>query len=99
MCKFYEDGDFGHGNCLLDGESCDYEDGEDDCITFEPSEYDVLNGYFEDDPIGFKMWNWENRGCPKCRTSKIEKSVERIEYLVISEYLCLTCNHKEKIED
>lgn len=66
MCKYCETYDDVIGEiCLLTGKSCFVEC---DC-GFEPDEYDVMNGYFDDDPEGLERWQKEQKGI-SCKTCK-----------------------------
>ena len=88
MCKFQEYNDLNQEICLHDGKLC----CEGDC--FVPSEYDVINGYFEDDPAGLRRWIWNNKGCPKCKSKLIV--IEDEYYYSLAK--CLNCKHEEELD-
>ena len=91
MCKHQEYDDFGQEVCLLSDKRC--YDG-DDCQAEEPGEYDVINGYFDDDPNGLRKWIWKNQGCPECKS--INTEVEHNLYFTL--YICKDCNNKEEVD-
>ena len=88
MCKYQEYNEFNQEICTLTGTLC-----EGACDLEEPSEYDVINGYFDDDPEGYKRWRWENYGCPKCKQKLL--TIEDLDYCTL--YKCLLCGYKEEI--
>ena len=69
MCQFEEESDLDGTYCTLDGKKCQYEDDMPDCIAFDPSEYDVMNGFYSDDPEGLAMWRKRRKGI-SCKTCK-----------------------------
>ena len=77
MCKWQEYDDLGQEVCTLMGGKCD-----EDCDHPEPSEWDVLNGWFDDDPIGLKTWKKQQQGysCRNCVHEHTDWCVNCIAY-------------------
>jgi len=88
---YYED--IGGEYCGIYGGRC-YDQGSCDSIFCEPSDHDVLNGWFDDDPEGLRKWTWKNKGCPKCNSRNVEIICHQKHYF--TSYKCKDCNHEEE---
>lgn len=94
-CEHHEYGDLEGNECALDGKKCHWEDNEDECPCFKPSEWAVMNGFFSDDPDGFERWEKE-RARISCKTCEHHGSIE---------FWCASCwnydlhKKKDEIED
>jgi len=66
MCKHMEYNEFNQEICLLYGGECEGQ-GSCDLDGCEPSEWDIMNGWFDNDPEGYERWKKQQEGI-SCRT-------------------------------